>query len=86
MLSLYGWILHTPALNPVEKDIDPGRKIVQLDSGSEISRSEPQHVSFGPSPSAPFDYYCQTQSEELLPKLPLETLNLLTPLLIPDIQ
>jgi hypothetical protein len=56
MLSRYGRILHTPALKPVEKDIDSGGKIVQLDSGSEISRSAPQHISFGPSPSAPFDY------------------------------
>jgi len=59
---------------------------MQLNRGSPLSRPERQRVSFRPSPCAPFNYHGQTQCEELLAKLPLETFDLLAPPLIPDVQ
>jgi hypothetical protein len=85
LLSFDRWNHHPSPLKPVEKDLDRGGKIVQLNSGSKLSRPESQRVSFRPSPGAPFNDHSETQSEELLTKLPLETFNLLAPALIPDI-
>ena len=53
--SFYGWFFPVAALNPVEEDIRWFREIVQLNSGAECSRLEPQMISFGPAPCAPFE-------------------------------
>jgi len=60
--------------------------MVQFNRSSKLSRPKSQCISLGSSPSSPFNDHCETQDEELLAKLPLEMLNLLALLLIPDIQ
>lgn len=86
MLPHYGRILHIPAFNPAEKNIDRGRKVMELDGGSKLSRPNPQRIALGPSPSAPFDDYRQAQSEKLLSQMPLKGLHLAAPRFIPKIE
>ena len=75
-VSFYGWLLHAPALNPVEEDIRGRREIVQLNGSAKCSGSEPQCVPLGPSPRAPFDDYGKTEREKFLTELPLQRLDL----------
>lgn len=86
LLPRYGRILHTAALNPVEKDVDRGGEIVQLHGCSHLPAPNPQYVSLGPSPSAPFDNYDETESEQLLAELPLQSLDLAAPRFIPKVE
>src|SRR5215831_2603426 len=55
LLSLYRRILQTATLKPVEEKLNRGRTIVQLNCSPKLARAEPQGISFGPAPSAPFD-------------------------------
>jgi hypothetical protein len=75
-ISFYGWILHGPALKPLEEDIRRRGEIMQLNGGAKSSCSEPQAIPLGPSPSTPFDDYRETEREEFLTKLPLQRLDL----------
>ena len=59
---------------------------MQFDGSSKLARAEPQCISLGPSPGAPFDDYGQTQSKKMLTQLPLQTLDLRASGFIPNIQ
>ena len=48
---------------------------MQLNGGAKGSRSEPQGIPFGPSPSAPLDDYRETEREEFLTEFPLQRLD-----------
>lgn len=86
LLPCYSRILHIPALNPVEKDSNWGREIVQLDRNLKFSGSNPQCVSLRSSPSAPFNDYDEAESEELLTELPLQSLDFFAACFIPQIE
>ena len=49
---------------------------MQLYGSAKGSSSKPQGIPFGPSPSAPFDDYNETQREELLTEFPLQRFDL----------
>jgi len=75
-ISFYGWILQGTALKPLEEDIRRSGETMQLNGGTKSSGSEPQAIPLGPSPSAPFDDYRETEREEFLTELPLQRLDL----------
>ena len=85
-ISFYGWLLQASALNPVEEDIRGRGEIMQLNRSAKGSGSEPQGISLGPSPSAPFDDYRKTEREEFLTELPLERFDLPAPFFIVDVE
>jgi hypothetical protein len=49
---------------------------MQLNGSAKGLGSEPQAVPLGPSPSAPFDDYRETERQEVLTNLPLQRLDL----------
>ena len=49
---------------------------MELNGSAKGSGSEPQRIPLGPSPSAPFDDYRETEREEFLTELPLQRLDL----------
>jgi hypothetical protein len=49
---------------------------MQLNGSAKGSGSEPQGIPLGPSPSAPFDDYRETEREEFPTELPLQRLDL----------
>jgi len=83
--TFYGWLLHAPALNPVEEDIRWGRDIVQLNRSAKGSSSAPQSIPLAPSPGAPFDDYSKAEREQFLSELPLQRFDLRAPFFIPEV-
>ena len=58
---------------------------MQLNGSAKGSGSKAQGISLGPSPSAPFDDYRETEREEFLTELPLQRLDLPAPLFIVEV-
>ncbi len=85
LISFYGWLLHAPALNPVEENICWRGEIVQFNSSAKGPGSESQYIPLGPSPRAPFDDYSETEREKFLSELPLQSLDLLASTFIVNI-
>jgi hypothetical protein len=59
---------------------------VELDSGAQISRSDPQRISFARSPHSPFDDDGKSLGEKFLTKFPLQRLDSGAFFFIPQIQ
>jgi len=86
LVSFYRRILQAPTLNPVEKDIDGGKKMMQLNSSSKLSRSEPQGVSLGPRPGSPLNYDSATETQDLLCDIPLKFLDSQPSFAVPEVD
>src|ERR1700683_2149717 len=84
-VSFYGWLLHAPALNPLEEDIRRRSDITQLNSSAKGSCPDPQGIPLAPSPGAPLDDYDQAEREEFLSQPPLQRLDLAAPVFIPQV-
>jgi hypothetical protein len=58
---------------------------MQLNGSAKGSGFEPQSIPLGPSPSAPFDNYRETEREELPAKLPLQRFDFPAPFFIVEV-
>lgn len=68
-------IFHASVLNALEKDVGMRRQVVQFDSSPKLTSTLTQCVSFGSTPSSPFDNDRETELEEILTQFPLQRLN-----------
>ena len=86
LIATNGRLFNSPALNPVEQNIDGPRQIMQFDRSAKCACSEAQRVSFRPAPCAPFDGDDEPARKEFLGEPPLQGLDLSTHWLVPEID